>query len=189
LNPATDANELRTVLLVGQFADGQAGQSIAEVEVIGDLKFANGGSARGLKLASASALNAGEHLILAEQASYASYNGANGNTSGCPASSAQGPTQWVIKLTFEGGVRGLASPSDFKLKLARPDTGEVVYLNPAAVPQAEQADNDNHVNLCFGAYPAGLAPIATAIRAQVYQDPAGTLNPRSTSTVLLQPAK
>jgi pimeloyl-ACP methyl ester carboxylesterase len=183
LNPAIDAHENRTVLLVGQFADGQAGQTIGAVDVIGDLKFADGSSARGLTLASASALNAGEHLMLAEQSSQASYATGSGNASGCPSPS----TKWVVKTTFEGGVRGQAQVGDFTLKLANTGTGEVRYLNPSALSQAEQADNDNHVSLCFGDYPSGFQPIAVAIKAAVYQDPAGVANPRSTSSVLTSP--
>lgn len=177
LAPATGLYENQTILLVGQFADASAGQSIAYVQVTGELNFADGSSATGLVTPYVTPLASGVELVDGALYAYSEFKSGRQNSSGCPRQ-----TTHVLKVTFEGGVRvtdpsGVTPPGAFRVTVQRKSDGATGQIEPFLL--SDETDNDNHVNLCLQVDTNQYDVLSVAVEEGVYGDPMGVLNPAS----------
>ncbi len=178
LQPAVDATERRTVLLVGDFGNGADNMPQA-VRIVGDVMTADGGNLRGLTVADVSPTEAGSQLVLAERFDVADglIDTSNGDDAYCPAES----TAVVLKLTFSGGVSGFNGASitgdddaaAAVLVVAINAQGARVVLSPFALADD---DNDNHVDACFGAQAEGFAFERVSVMSQFFFAPMNVPN-------------
>jgi len=136
LRPADEPLELHTVLLAGPF--GTAADPPLAVEVVGDVRAADGASIQGLRTDTITPLAAGPSVVLAE----AFEPTTPGLDPECPAG-----TTSVVQFVFEGGVTGpdgsaLGEPQRLGVSLHLAG-GDVVP--PTALGDD---DPDNYVHAC-----------------------------------------
>jgi hypothetical protein len=179
LLPATDAGELRTVLLVGEFGDAK-GDPPGQVKIIGNLHSIDG--ARNFRGASIGVvpLEAGPELVMAEPVSGPAVDPGLGNRrtrgSTCPA---EGVRQ-AIRVVWAGGVslKSGDEPGDAERQLYRVkvrNSAEVERdIIPVALADANDPDN-NHV-LCLD---TADQVVSVSFPAGIFQDPNGDLNPQT----------
>jgi len=183
LLPATDAGELRTVLLIGEFGNADSDPP-ARVEVVGNLLSIDG--ALNFKGASAAVipLAAGPALVMAERVSDREVDKGIGlprtKGSACPA---QGIAQ-QIRVVWAGGVTlpngdepGDAERKQYKLTVGGAD-GKTREVIPAALANLGDGDN-NHV-LCLDTADQALS---VSYPGGILKDPNSDLNPATSIAV------
>jgi len=179
LLPATDAGELRTVLLIGEFGDAK-GDPPAKVKIIGNLHAIDGTrNFRGANMA-VTPLEAGPELIMAEPVSDTEVDMGLGNfrTRGtsCPS---EGIRQ-AIRVVWAGGVslKSGDEPGDAERQryrvTVRSSTGQDREITPVGLADAADPDN-NHV-LCLD---TADQVVSVSFPAGIFQDPNGDLNPQT----------
>jgi hypothetical protein len=183
LLPATDAGELRTVLLIGEFGNADSNPP-ARVEVVGNLLSIDGAlNFKGTGVA-VTPLAPGPTLVIAERVSEKEVDKGLGlpRTKGsvCPA---QGIAQQV-RVVWAGGVTlpdgeepGDAERRQYKVSVAGAD-GKTREVIPVALANLGDGDN-NHV-LCLDTADQALS---VAFPGGILKDPNGDLNPPTTIAV------
>ena len=172
LVPADEAEERRTILLVGEFAS-DADPPVG-VEIVGTLLTDDGVDAKGALVETVIPLAAGPSIVLAEH--YLISELPTGGTDECPAD-----TDHIIKITWEGGVSG---PEGADLDESHRLGTTVEYASGevrVATLLADAFDNDNHVEFCMS---APGEPIAITAGSGLYEDPNGDLNALHTQVVI-----
>lgn len=179
LLPATDAGELRTALLIGEFGNAD-GDPPARVEIIGNLHSIDGTlNFKGASLA-VTPLAPGPSLVLAQRVSSAEVDKGLGlartKGSACPA---QGVAQ-QIRVVWAGGVTlpNGDEPGDAERRLykvtVRAADGTTRDIIPAALANLDDGDN-NHV-LCLD---SADSAVSVSFPAGILKDPNGDLNPQT----------
>jgi len=183
LLPATDAGELRTVLLVGEFGDAQTDPPVS-VEIVGHLHSIDGRlDFRGARIA-VTPLAAGPSLVMAEIADPTARDLGLGQrrTDGddCPST---GIVQ-AVRVVWAGGVMlangrepGDAERALYRVTVRGPD-GTERQIAPAAL--ADLGDGDNNHLLCLD---TPDTPVAVSFPAGVLVDPNDDLNPATSVAV------
>ena len=172
LVPADEAEERRTILLVGEFASDD--DPPVGVEIVGTLLTDDGVDAKGALIETVVPLAAGPSIVLAEH--YLISELPTGDTDECPAD-----TDHIIKTTWEGGVSG---PGGADLDESHRLGTTVEYANGevrVATLLADAFDNDNHVEFCMS---APGEPVAITASPSLYEDPNGDLNELHTQVVI-----
>ena len=172
LAPADEAEERRTILLVGEFASD--GDPPVGVEIVGTLLTDDGVDAEGALIETVVPLTAGPSIVMAEH--YLISELPTGGTDECPAD-----TDHIIKTTWDGGVSG---PEGADLDESHRLGTTVEYANGdvrVATLLADAFDNDNHVELCMSE-PGD--PVAITAGSDLYEDPNGDLNVLYTQAVI-----
>ncbi len=177
LLPATDAGELRTVLLIGAFGDAKVDPP-ARVRIIGNLHSLDG--TRNFRGASIGVipLAAGPTLIMAERVSGKAVDSGLGNwrTQGdsCPATG----VRQAIRVVWAGGVslKSGKTPGDVERQLyrVRVRTSAGVERDILPMALADAADPDNNHVLCLD---TADRVISVSFPRGIFQDPNGDLNP------------
>ena len=162
LRPADEKLENRTVLLAGTFGTIEA-QPTA-VEIVGDLRDAQGRSLRGLRSERITPLEDGPSLLLAERFSPET----PGLSGECPSG-----TKQVVQLTWEGGVTG---PKGSELKEPQRTAVEVTLRDGSKVTPTALADDDpdNFVHACLA---TPVEATSVAVKAGYFHDPRDDANP------------
>ena len=166
--PATDAGELRTVLLIGDFGD-EADDPPARVLVVDDL-YSDGVTGDRVNFLGTQThvtpLDAGPALVLAEVVP-------EDVRSACPDG-----VQQVVRVTWAGGVRrpdgadaGDAERALYRVTVERAD-GSVDEIVPAAL--ADLGDRDNNHLLCLD---TSAPAVSVSFPAGHLVDPNLDLNP------------
>ncbi len=184
--PATDAGELRTVLLMGEFGNPDADPP-ARVEIVGHVHSIDGtldfkGASVGV-----TPLKSGPTLILAERfdASIPDVGLGLWRTRGsdCPAES----TKQAVRVTWSGGVTlangkepGRAERQLYRVTVSG-SQGTTRDVVPIAL--ADLGDGDNNHLLCLDTTDT---PVAVAFPAGIFTDPNDDLNPET--SIRLKPA-
>ena len=172
LNPARDASENRTVLLIGEFGDAPEDPPTS-VKIVGELLSDSTPSVdfNGAQV-DVTPLPAGPSIVLAQQVPESEWTKKSTSTA-CPKDSVQ-----VIRVTWNGGVKrpNGDEPGDEERKLYRVTVkradGSSNEISPAAL--AELDDNDNNHFLCLDtADPA----VSVSFPEGHLVDPNGDLNP------------
>lgn len=183
LLPATDAGELRTVLLVGEFGGAETDPPVS-VEIVGHLHAIDGTlDFRGAKI-DVTPLAPGPSLVMAEVADPAAQDLGLGQrrTDGddCPS---EGISQ-AVRVVWAGGVvlangrePGDAERDLYRVTVRAPDGAER-EVTPTAL--ADLGDGDNNHLLCLD---TADAPISVAFPAGILIDPNGDLNPATSVEV------
>ena len=172
LAPADEAEERRTILLVGEFASDD--DPPVGVEIVGTLLTDDDVDAKGTLIETVVPLAAGPSIVLAEH--YLISDLPTGSTDECPAD-----TDHIIKTTWEGGVSG---PEGADLDESHRLGTTVEYANGevrVATLLADAFDNDNHVEFCMS---EPGEPIAITVDSGLYEDPNGDLNVLHTQVVI-----
>ena len=170
--PADEAEERRTILLLGEFASD--GDPPVAVEIIGTLLTDDGVDAKGALVETVVPLAAGPSIVLAEH--YLISELPTGGTDECPAD-----TDHIIKTTWDGGV---TAPGGADLDESHRLGTTVEYASGevhVATLLADAFDNDNHVEFCMG---APGEPVAITAGSGLYEDPNGDLNVLHTQVVI-----
>lgn len=177
LVPATDAGELRTVLLIGEFGNADADPPV-RVEVTGHIHSIDRTlDVKGAALA-VTPLEQGPTLILAERFDpahpYMGLDVRRTRGSACPA---EGTSQ-AVRVVWAGGVTlangkepGAAERSLYRVTVRAQD-GSLRVVAPRAL--ADLGDGDNNHLLCLD---TADRPISVAFPAGTLTDPNGDLNP------------
>ena len=171
LAPANEAEERRTILLVGEFASDD--DPPVGVEIVGTLLTDDGVDADGALIETVIPLATGPSIVLAEH--YLVSELPTGGTDECPAD-----TDHIIKTTWEGGV---SAPGGEDLDESHRLGTTVEYANGevrVATLLADAFDNDNHVEFCMS---APGEPVAITAGSGLYEDPNGDLNVLHTQVV------
>ncbi len=181
--PATDAGELRTVLLMGEFGNAD-NDPPARVEIVGHLHSIDGKvDFRGAGVA-VTPLAPGPTLILAERfdpnAKDQGLGVSRTKGSACPAKG----TAQAVRVVWAGGVK-LANgkePGDAERALyrvtVRAQDGALREVKPMAL--ADLGDGDNNHLLCLD---TNDKPISVAFPAGVLIDPNRDRNPETSVSV------
>lgn len=179
LLPATDAGELRTALLIGEFGNAD-GDPPARVEVVGNLHSIDGAlNFKGASIA-VTPLAPGPELVMAERVTSAEVDKGLGlartKGSSCPS---EGVAQ-QIRVVWAGGVTlpngdepGDAERRRYKVTLRAPD-GTTREIVPAALANLGDGDN-NHV-LCIASTDRA---VSVSFPGGILKDPNGDLNPQT----------
>jgi hypothetical protein len=183
LLPATDAGELRTVLLIGEFGNAD-GDPPARVEVVGNLLSIDGAlNFKGTDVA-VTPLKPGPSLVMAERVASTEVDKGLGlartKGSACPP---KGVAQ-QIRVVWAGGVTlpngdepGDAERKLYKLTVRKPD-GTTREIIPVALANLDDGDN-NHV-LCLDSTDSA---VSVSFPGGIFQDPNGDLNPPTSVAV------
>jgi hypothetical protein len=188
--PATDAGELRTVLLMGEFGSAETDPP-KRVEIVGHLHSIDGTRDFIGSSVNVTPLHAGPTIVLAERFDPDAEDLGLGlrRTRGtdCPP---QGSVQ-AIRVVWSGGVK-LANgdePGDAQRQLyrvtVRTEDGGLREVTPTAL--ADIGDGDNNHLLCLG---TREHPVSVAFPAGIFTDPNDDLNPATAAqiTVGLDPS-
>jgi hypothetical protein len=172
LAPANEAEERRTILLLGEFASDD--DPPVGVEIVGTLLTDDGVDAQGALTETVVPLAAGPSIVLAEH--YLISKLPTGGTDECPAD-----TDHIIKTTWEGGVSG---PGGADLDESHRLGTTVEYASGevrVATLLADAFDNDNHVEFCMS---VPGEPVSITAGSGLYEDPNGDLNVVHTQVVI-----
>ena len=187
LLPATDAGELRTVLLVGEFGDAQTDPPVS-VEIIGHLHSIDGMlDFRGARV-DVTPLAPGPSLMMAEIADPTAQDLGLGQrrTDGddCPSSGIMQAVRvvWAGGVTLENGDEPGDGERDLYRVTVRAEDGTEREITPAAL--ADLGDGDNNHLLCLD---TADTPISVSFPAGVLTDPNDDLNPAT--SVAVRPAQ
>ena len=183
LLPATDAGELRTVLLVGEFGDPETDPPVS-VEIVGHLHSIDGMLDFCGARVDVTPLAPGPSLVMAEIVDPTARDLGLGQrrTDGddCPS---EGIVQ-AVRVVWAGGVT-LANgdePGDAERDLyrvtVRAANGTEREITPAAL--ADLGDGDNNHLLCLD---TADAPLSVAFPAGIFTDPNDDLNPATSVAV------
>lgn len=183
LLPATDAGELRTVLLVGELGTAVSDPPV-RVEIVGSLHSADGSlNFRGAEI-DVTPLELGPTLVMAEIADPSARDEGLGlrRTRGT-----QCPTDGVlqaVRAVWAGGVTlangGEPGPAERDLYRVTVETGDGSRREVAPVALADLGDGDNNHLLCLD---TADTPIAVSFPAGVFTDPNDDLNPATSVAV------
>jgi hypothetical protein len=177
LVPATDAGELRTVLLIGEFGNADA-DAPARVEVTGRIHAIDRTlDFKGTAVA-VTPLEPGPTLILAERFDpthpYKGLDVPQTRGDDCPAKD----TLQAVRVVWAGGVTlangkepGAAERGLYRVTVRAQD-GTVRVVAPTAL--ADLGDGDNNHLLCLSTTDR---PVSVAFPAGIFTDPNGDLNP------------
>ena len=187
LLPATDAGELRTVLLMGEFGNADADPP-ARVEISGHVHSIDGAlDFRGASVA-VTPLEPGPTLILAERFDPDIADAGLGirRTRGSDCSAED--TVQAVRVVWAGGVTladgtepGEAERHLYRVSVRAQD-GTVRDVVPVAL--ADLGDGDNNHLLCLDTTDE---PISVAFPAGVLIDPNGDLNPATSVRLEVEP--
>ncbi|MEO1291525.1 MAG: hypothetical protein AAFV62_01625 [Pseudomonadota bacterium] len=187
LLPATDAGELRTVLLVGEFGDA-ATDPPARVEIAGHLRSIDGAlDFRGAHI-DVTPLGPGPSLVMAEVADAAAPNLGLGmrrtRGSRCPTEGVLQAVRvvWAGGITLENGDEPGDAERDLYRVTVRANDGTSRDISPAAL--ADLGDGDNNHLLCLD---TADAPVSVSFPAGIFTDPNNDLNPAT--SVAVRPAR
>jgi len=180
LRPATEAYELRTVLLIGEFGNHPDDEPVA-VSIIGDLRARSGQNLKGQKV-SVTPLDAGPFLSYAEYFKLDSYYPYVGTGRGCDCPIDK--TSVVIRTVWAGGVRALDGEElgarelqNFNVQLQVGN--DTISVQPFQI--ADLSDNDNNIDLCISH--EGL-PLKVSVKAGTAIDPRDDANKATSLEVL-----
>lgn len=184
LLPATDAGELRTVLLVGEFGDAESDPP-EQVEIVGRLRSIDGAlDFRGAQV-DVTPLAPGPALVLAEIVDDAAQDLGLGlrrtRGSTCPTEGVQQAVRvvWAGGVTLENGDEpGDAERDLYRVIVRAADRSE---RDIAPVALADLGDGDNNHLLCLD---TADTPIFVSFPAGILTDPNGDLNPATSVAVL-----
>lgn len=187
LLPATDAGELRTVLLVGEFGDAETDPPVS-VEVVGHLHSIDGTlDFRGAQVA-VTPLAPGPSLVMAEIADPEARDLGLGQrrTDGddCPSDGIMQAVRvvWAGGVTLENGDEPGAAERDLYRVTVRSADGTEREVSPRAL--ADLGDGDNNHLLCLD---IPDTPLAVSFPAGIFTDPNDDLNPAT--SVAIRPAR
>lgn len=187
LLPATDAGELRTVLLVGEFGTAETDPPVS-VEIVGHLHSLDGRlDFRGARI-EVTPLAPGPSLVMAEIADPAAQDLGLGQrrTDGddCPTDAIQQAVRvvWAGGITLANGDEPGAVERDLYQVTVRAGDGTERTVTPAAL--ADLGDGDNNHLLCLDTRDT---PIAVSFPAGILTDPNDDLNPAT--SVAVRPAQ
>ena len=187
LLPATDAGELRTVLLVGEFGDAEADPPVS-VEVIGHLHSIDGTlDFRGAR-SKVTSLALGPSMVMAEIADLTAQDLGLGQrrTDGdsCPSSGIAQAVRvvWAGGVTLENGEEPGATERDLYSVTVRAADGTEREITPRVL--ADLGDGDNNHLLCLD---TSDTPISVSFPAGVFTDPNDDLNPATSVAVTPMP--
>ena len=184
LLPATDAGELRTVLLIGEFGNADSDPP-ARVEIVGNLNSIDGAlNFKGAQVA-VTPLAPGPTLVMAERVSDREVDKGLGLSrtkgSACPATS----VAQQIRVVWAGGVTlpkgdepGDAERKQYKVTVTAAD-GKPREIIPIAL--ADLGDGDNNHVLCLD---TADKPLSVSFPGGILKDPNGDLNPPTKVTIL-----
>jgi len=185
--PATDAGELRTVLLIGDFGDARSDPPV-QVEVVGHLRSIGGTlDYRGARI-DVTPLARGPTMVMAERADESAADPGLGlrrtRGSACPTDGAR----QAVRVVWAGGVtlRGGGEPGDAERDLYRVTVraGDGTQRDVVPVALADLGDGDNNHLLCLA---TADAPVSVSFPAGVLVDPNGDPNPAT--SVPVRPAR
>jgi hypothetical protein len=183
LLPATDAGELRTVLLVGEFGDAETDPPVS-VEIVGHLHSIDGMlDFRGAQ-ADVTPLAAGPSLVMAEVADPTAQDLGLGkrrtNGTDCPSEGIQQAVRvvWAGGVTLANGDEPGEAERDLYRVTVRAADGTEREVTPAAL--ADLGDRDNNHLLCLD---TADTPISVSFPAGVLTDPNDDLNPATSVAV------
>lgn len=183
LLPATDAGELRTVLLVGEFGDAETDPPV-QVEIVGHLHSIDGMLDFRGALVDVTPLAPGPSLVMAEMADPTARDLGLGQrrTDGddCPSEGIQQAVRvvWAGGVTLENGEEpGDAERDLYRVSLRAAD-GTEREIAPAAL--ADLGDGDNNHLLCLD---TADTPVSVSFPAGVLTDPNDDLNPATSVAV------
>lgn len=177
LLPATDAGELRTVLLIGEFGNADSDPP-ARVEIVGNLNSIDGTlNFKGAQVA-VTPLAPGPTLVMAERVSDQEVDKGLGlartKGSACPS---KGVVQ-QIRVVWAGGVTlpkgdepGDAERKQYKVTVTAVD-GKPREIIPIAL--ADLGDGDNNHVLCLD---TADKPVSVSFPGGMLKDPNSDLNP------------
>ena len=157
LAPAVEAEERRTILLLGEF--GSDGDPPVGVEITGTLLTDDGVDAQGAVVETVVPLAAGPSIVLAEH--YLISDLPTGAQMNAP------DTDHIIKTTWDGGVSG---PGGTDLDESHRLETKVEYASGevrVATLLADAFDHDNHVEFCMS---APGEPVAITASSGLYED-------------------
>jgi hypothetical protein len=184
LLPATDAGELRTVLLVGEFGDAETDPPVS-VEIVGHLRSIDGVLDFWGSKINVTPLADGPSIVLAEIVDPKALDMGLGQRrtdgSDCPQ---EGLAQ-ALRVVWSGGVKlangdepGDAERDLYSVKVRAAD-GTERFITPAAL--ADLGDGDNNHLLCLDTKDS---PISISFPKGIMADPNGDLNPTTSIAVL-----
>ncbi|MEO1607368.1 MAG: hypothetical protein AAFU34_18815 [Pseudomonadota bacterium] len=183
LLPATDAGELRTVLLVGEFGDTETDPPVS-VEIVGHLHSIDGKlDFRGTRV-DVTPLAPGPSLVMAEIAGSTAPDLGLGQrrTDGddCPSEGIQQAVRvvWAGGVTLANGDEPAEVERDLYRVTVRAANGTEREITPAAL--ADLGDGDNNHLLCLD---TADTPVSVAFPAGVLTDPNDDLNPATSVAV------
>lgn len=161
--PARDASEGHTVLLIGDLGDAAADPPV-QITVEGALLLEGGAAAAGLR-APVTPLEAGPELVMAWSFP------AGVLKSDCP-----GRARTIVQVVWAGGVT--AASEEAHRQAYRIELADRTTVIPFAL--GDLGDNDNYVHLCLD---TDRTPRAVCAAAGQLADPRGDLNPRTCLTI------
>lgn len=183
LAPATDAGELRTVLLVGEFGTAETDPPV-RVEIVGHLHSIDGSlDFRGAQV-EVTPLAPGPTIVLAEIVDPSAKDLGLGlrRTDGddCPANGIAQAVRvvWAGGVTLANGDEPGESERDLYRVNVRAEDGTEREIRPAVL--ADLGDNDNNHLLCLD---TADTPISVSFPAGVLTDPNDDLNPATSIAV------
>lgn len=178
--PAIEAFELRTVLLIGDYGNYPDDEPI-EVEIVGDILARSGQNYKGQKisitpLVEGPFLSYVEYFKLDDEYPYI----AEGNGCDCP----KDKTETVVRVVWSGGVRALNGKElgdneleNFTITLV--NENDTLYVNPFKL--ADINDNENNIDLCIN---QKGTPTKVAVKENTAIDPRDDPNPFTESSVV-----
>lgn len=183
LLPATDAGELRTVLLVGEFGDA-AQDPPARVEIVGHIHSIDGTLDFQGAAVDVTPLAAGPSLVLAEVADPAAADQGLGlrRTDGtdCPSEGIRQAVRmvWAGGVTLANGDEPGAVERDLYRVTLRAADGAERTIAPTAL--ADLGDGDNNHLLCLD---TADSPVSVSFPGGIFVDPNDDLNPETRVSV------
>jgi hypothetical protein len=184
LLPATDAGELRTVLLVGEFGDAETDPPV-QVEIVGHLHSIDGTlDFRGAHI-DLTPLSSGPSLVMAETVDPTIPDQGLGRrrTDGtdCPSAGVRQAVRvvWAGGVTLENGDEPGDVERDLYRVTVRAEDGAQRDITPMAL--ADLGDGDNNHLLCLD---TADTPVSVAFPAGILTDPNDDANPATSVAVL-----
>ena len=183
LLPATDAGELRTVLLVGEFGNAETDPPVS-VEIVGRIHSIDSAlDFHGARVA-VTPLEPGPTLVMAEIIDPSAQDAGLGQnrTDGddCPTEGVLQAVRvvWAGGVKLENGDEPGAAERDLYQVTVRAEDGAERVISPAAL--ADLGDGDNNHLLCLS---TADTPVSVAFPAGVLVDPNDDLNPETSISV------
>jgi len=183
LLPATDAGELRTVLLVGEFGDAETDPPVS-VEIVGHLHAIDGTMDFRGATVDVTPLAPGPSLVMAEIVDPAARDLGLGQrrTDGddCPSEGIAHAVRvvWAGGVTLANGDEPGEAERDLYRVTVRAADGTEREITPVAL--ADLGDGDNNHLLCLD---TGDTPVSVSFPAGVLTDPNDDLNPATSVAV------
>ncbi|WP_299212364.1 hypothetical protein [uncultured Aquimarina sp.] len=180
LKPASEAFELRTVLLIGEYGNAPENEPV-EVEIIGELQSRDGQEMQGQKievtpLSDGPFISYAEHFVIDEVYPY------NNEKKGCDCPKDE--TTTIVRTVWAGGVvatngeeLGIDQLENFTITLRRDKTS--IKVKPFLI--ADLNDNDNNIDLCIK---EKGTPIRVEVDEHIVIDPNQDKNPKTSSEIV-----